>query len=169
MDTCISSVVICCRAKDVKEKFSFLRRRHTDTSLAGKMSGEKAGGSGSSSGSKPGDTARSWTKSFDTLLMDKRKSAHQYLFQQIQHLSHKIWFVVSFYGRETPSSLPVPVDQCFHRLFSNMSSACWKTTIRAHSGKQCSVPRFPRPILFLMCEDVPVCSRLRSSSTAVTN
>ena len=56
------------RAKEVKEKFSFLRRRHTDTSLHGKMGGDKPGSSKSSS-----DAARSWTKSFDTLLMDKRK------------------------------------------------------------------------------------------------
>jgi len=49
-------------AKDMKEKFAFLRRRHTDTALSSK------------DGKLPRpstDTVLSWSKSFDTLLQDK--------------------------------------------------------------------------------------------------
>ena len=48
----------------MKEKFAFLRRRHTDTALSSK---DGKGGRPST------DTVLSWSKSFDTLLQDKRE------------------------------------------------------------------------------------------------
>ncbi len=61
------------RAKDVKEKFSFLRRRHTDTSLSSKMGGDKSSGKNSN--------PLTWTKSFETLLSDKCKYMYLTLFR----------------------------------------------------------------------------------------
>ena len=63
-------VNFCFSTKDVKEKLGFLRRRHTDTSLAAKLGD-------SSSDSMGAEKILSWGKGFDNLLQDKGMSKEE--------------------------------------------------------------------------------------------
>ena len=57
--------------KDMREKFSFLRRRHTDTSLSGQDSNGK--------GKPTPEAALHWSKSFENLIVDKCKYLPYYI------------------------------------------------------------------------------------------
>ena len=107
LQTNISVLPFWFRAKDVKEKLSFLRRRHTDTALSSKDKYKTTP-----------DDALHWSKSFDHLLMDKRERIF-FFFGVFPIWDRRIEFSIStFSGLVLLPSLLISPSLSFHHSTS---------------------------------------------------